>query len=266
MTRVSFYSFKGGTGRSSATANVAYYLAKTGANVGCIDFDIESAGLNFIYDIPPGAMRGGYIQDFLINPEKYSDKSSFGNLVVNVGIEKDWKLKGGNLYFIPADTNAKKTSAVNVSPLLLPRVKSLLSKFEEFFNLKYLLIDSRSGVSELALPSLLYADVLLVFFRWGRQNREGTYTLVPWVTEWLKTANPNAKVFLVASNIPHDISQGEIEIYEKTLKEYGTKIVATVYENESLKKTERILVHEDPNGSTAKEYTQIAESIIKSRR
>ena len=42
---VSFYSFKGGTGRSMALANVAWILASNGKRVLTVDWDLESPGL-----------------------------------------------------------------------------------------------------------------------------------------------------------------------------------------------------------------------------
>jgi MinD-like ATPase involved in chromosome partitioning or flagellar assembly/GTPase SAR1 family protein len=46
MSRVrTFYSFKGGVGRTAALANVAVALANRGRRVVCVDFDLESPGL-----------------------------------------------------------------------------------------------------------------------------------------------------------------------------------------------------------------------------
>lgn len=41
-----FYSFKGGVGRSMAMANVADILARRGLRVLAIDFDLEAPGLD----------------------------------------------------------------------------------------------------------------------------------------------------------------------------------------------------------------------------
>lgn len=42
---ITFYSYKGGVGRSRALANVALQLARRGNSVLCIDFDLEAPGL-----------------------------------------------------------------------------------------------------------------------------------------------------------------------------------------------------------------------------
>src|ERR1035438_252937 len=43
---VTFYSFKGGTGRTMALANVAWILAANGQRVLVADWDLESPGLH----------------------------------------------------------------------------------------------------------------------------------------------------------------------------------------------------------------------------
>ncbi|WP_146754515.1 nucleotide-binding protein, partial [Micromonospora noduli] len=43
---VTFYSFKGGTGRTMALANVAWILAANGKRVLVTDWDLESPGLH----------------------------------------------------------------------------------------------------------------------------------------------------------------------------------------------------------------------------
>ena len=41
---ITFYSYKGGTGRTMALANVAWILASSEKRVLCVDWDLESPG------------------------------------------------------------------------------------------------------------------------------------------------------------------------------------------------------------------------------
>ena len=43
---ITFYSYKGGTGRTMALANVAWIIASNGKRVLCVDWDLESPGLH----------------------------------------------------------------------------------------------------------------------------------------------------------------------------------------------------------------------------
>ncbi|GLW35940.1 FxSxx-COOH system tetratricopeptide repeat protein [Actinoplanes regularis] len=57
---VTFYSYKGGTGRTMALANVAWILAANGKRVLAVDWDLESPGLHrfFAPFIDPGVLAG----------------------------------------------------------------------------------------------------------------------------------------------------------------------------------------------------------------
>src|SRR4051812_23917146 len=52
MITISFYSYKGGVGRSLALTNLGVYLAQFGATVVMTDFDLEAPGLH--YKLRPG--------------------------------------------------------------------------------------------------------------------------------------------------------------------------------------------------------------------
>ena len=64
---VTFYSFKGGTGRTMALANVAWILAANGKRVLVADWDLESPGLHKFFQpfmTPASSDRPGIV-DFI---------------------------------------------------------------------------------------------------------------------------------------------------------------------------------------------------------
>src|SRR5258708_26025756 len=66
---VTFYSYKGGTGRSMAVANVAWILASNGKRVLVVDWDLEAPGLHryfrpFLPD--PDILSSPGVIDFVI--------------------------------------------------------------------------------------------------------------------------------------------------------------------------------------------------------
>ena len=54
---ITFYSYKGGTGRTMAMQNIAWILASNGHRVLLIDWDLEAPGLH------------RYLRPFLVDPE-----------------------------------------------------------------------------------------------------------------------------------------------------------------------------------------------------
>src|SRR5438094_11627 len=77
---ITFYSYKGGVGRTLAIANVATYLALLGQKVVAVDFDLEAPGLHYkllpSYPEPEFAKLRGmidYIHDRLKNNPRADD-------------------------------------------------------------------------------------------------------------------------------------------------------------------------------------------------
>src|SRR5512144_576399 len=59
---ITFYSYKGGVGRSLALANTAALLVKRGRRVVLIDFDLEAPGLDSFKDFESIAGQAGVVE------------------------------------------------------------------------------------------------------------------------------------------------------------------------------------------------------------
>src|ERR1051325_9490843 len=55
MRTITFYSYKGGVGRTLLLANVAKYLSRFGQKVFAIDFDLEAPGLHYKFGLSNSA-------------------------------------------------------------------------------------------------------------------------------------------------------------------------------------------------------------------
>src|SRR5919199_367913 len=115
---VTFYSYKGGTGRSMALANVAWILASSGKRVLVIDWDLEAPGLHryfypFLLDRTISSSEGvvNFLTDYKIRAmtpvhegERVSDDwyVQYANILHYI-VHIEWKFpKGGCLDFVPA--------------------------------------------------------------------------------------------------------------------------------------------------------------------
>ena len=58
-TVITFYSYKGGTGRTMALANIAWILAANGKRVLAVDWDLEAPGLHRFFHpfLDPATLR-----------------------------------------------------------------------------------------------------------------------------------------------------------------------------------------------------------------
>ena len=72
-----FYSFKGGVGRSMALANIACLLALRGLNVLIVDFDLEAPGIDkYFQDLPAHESPNGGLLNLLWKMKEGGDSVS----------------------------------------------------------------------------------------------------------------------------------------------------------------------------------------------
>jgi len=200
---ITFYSYKGGTGRSMALANVAWILASQGRRVLMVDWDLEAPGLHryfhpFLEDKNLTSSEG--LIDFLMKFEEAAVAPAQSSKVTETARDNpDWYLpfadiskyvipmawsfkKRGLLDLLPAGkqgrTYAARVNAFNWSSfydrlgggVFLEAVKKSMRKQYD-----YILIDSRTGVSDTAgVCTIQMPDVLVVCFTYNIQSIEGS--------------------------------------------------------------------------------------------
>jgi MinD-like ATPase involved in chromosome partitioning or flagellar assembly len=186
METITFYSYKGGTGRSLALANAARYLARLGFKVVALDFDLESPGLHYKFssnpDGKPLPVKVGvvdYLHGFIVGGEVRRPMVDYGLGVPVPGTDKPinlipagqvpsveyWaKLSRINWYDLFYSKNAKGVQ------IFLELKNHILDEFEPDF----LLVDSRTGITEIGgVATTLFADRVICLVLPPIENLEG---------------------------------------------------------------------------------------------
>ncbi len=202
---VTFYSYKGGTGRSMAMANVSWVLALSGFKVLVVDWDLEAPGLHRYFrpflDDPDLSESDGLI-DFVIHfaeaaSEQMEDPADadwykpYSNLLPYAK-ELNYEFPaGGALDFIAAGRQ-NNAYAVRVNSFnwkhfyekldggrVLEEARRILK--DEY---DYILIDSRTGVSDTAgICTVEMPDDLVVCFTLNLQSVIGASSAAASVIE-----------------------------------------------------------------------------------
>jgi MinD-like ATPase involved in chromosome partitioning or flagellar assembly len=179
-------SHKGGTGRTTTTANVAYRLALRNRSVCCVDLDLDSPTFGAVIGMrgyEQGAPVG--IHDFLHDgsaPAPRSPDAALDALVdmwENSGLPHPGAGRAGRLRLLAGGRERMDYPLASVEQQghVLGRIVGALR--DEF---DHVLLDVRSGVSEtveavLAADEALQAVHWLVFFRWTPQHLSGAADL-----------------------------------------------------------------------------------------
>ena len=220
--KILMHSFKGGSGRSVTTANVAHVLAREmDQRVVCIDMDLESAGASVLFEAKQAVDEGKVwaVQDLV---RGFAESSGQGTQLINIGGDFDnsvWPMlhtevfvgERGYIRFCPARIVSSKGDEMSL------RDPEAQSRFERFLRKlsrldcppEFVLYDSASGLQDAACAAMMNCDTMVVFTRWSRQFVIGT-------TEFLRrmVCTPRLsrmkRVFLVPTAVPRILATGDL--------------------------------------------------------
>ncbi len=270
---VTFYSYKGGVGRSLALANIACLMAGDPSHPQRVlvwDFDLEAPGLHRLFPArqphPYGFVDLAYEFAMSGNVPKVED------YIYESEIEGVHVLPAGKM----GETYCGKLQAIDwlrffgsdpKSPgpffgELLEEMGNLVNPFD------YILIDSRTGLNDQAgICTQVLPDLLVVLFRLTTQNLDGLEHMVPAIASQLRMRGKESTQILpvasqvraATSNVQASARQAALKIFDKDL-EY-------IRFDEDLVGTERLLCLRSeldtmwPCPPVVDDYRRICDSI-----
>ena len=173
---VSIHSFRGGTGKSNTTANLAAQVAMAGKRVGVVDTDIQSPGIHVLFGLDEDKM-GKTMNDFLHG--KATIREIGFNIGENSGTEPGRsQLKGKNLWLFPSSIRGREISQILREGIDFNLLNEGLQSTISEFNLDYLFIDTHPGLNEETLLSIATSDILIIILRPDNQDLQGTSVTV----------------------------------------------------------------------------------------
>lgn len=193
-SRIVFFSIKGGVGRSTALAVVAWSLAQAGKRVMVLDLDLESPGLSS--SLLPMERRPEHgITDWLVEDLVDNGAAIFESMVSTSDLSHD-----GEIYVVPAHGQNAGDYIGKLGRAWMPkahtdgsrepwskRLNRLLDELENRWYPDVILIDSRAGIDEVASACMtdLGAGSVLLFAIDGEQTWSG-YSIL--LQHWHQTA------------------------------------------------------------------------------
>ena len=169
---VSIHSFRGGTGKSNLTANVAATIASQGKRVGVVDTDITSPGIHALFGLDDEKMDKA-LNDYLWGTCAVEDTAYDMSGTLKIG-KGDVTLMGGDVYLIPSSIRAREISKVLKQGYNVEMLNDGLRELIHKLGLDYLFIDTHPGLNEETLLSIAMSDFLLIILRPDQQDYQGT--------------------------------------------------------------------------------------------
>jgi MinD-like ATPase involved in chromosome partitioning or flagellar assembly len=272
MRTIAFYSYKGGTGRTLTVVNTARFLAYFGYRVVVLDFDLEAPGLHYKFGVHPGdqstSFRGlvdlvaSFIErgsvpdprDYLVAVQDLPSGSTGSIDLLPAGnapsaqYSRQLSFIRNEDLFIP-DT----TSKTNV-PVALPLFLELKERILDEVQPDYLLIDSRTGITEIGGVALrLMSDTVVCLFHNNREDIAGARKVLRRIQSAPRPQGKQIEILPVLARVPEtDIQddmtrRGDIQGYlnkpgESPAETLAITEILALRSDPSLELTETILI------------------------
>jgi MinD-like ATPase involved in chromosome partitioning or flagellar assembly len=163
---ISVHSFRGGTGKSNTTANLATLLAAEGQKVGIVDTDIQSPGIHVLFGLTDDDMPHS-LNDYLWG------KCEIQQAALDVTPKLGASLRG-QIYLIPSSVKAGEIARVLREGYDVGLLNDGFRTLIDQIGLDVLMIDTHPGLNEETLLSIAISDALLIILRPDQQDYQGT--------------------------------------------------------------------------------------------
>lgn len=210
---VSVHSFRGGTGKSNTTANLASLLAMEGKRVGVVDTDIASPGIHVLFNFDEADLVHS-LNDYLWG--KCAIKETAHDVTGHVGAD----IKG-QIFLIPSSIKAGEIARILREGYDVGLLNDGFRELVKELKLDFLLIDTHPGLNEETLLSLAISDVLILLMRPDQQDYQGTIVTVD-VARKLDVP----KMLLIVNKVPTAFDFDEVR--ERVSQTYNVPVAAVL--------------------------------------
>lgn len=274
MYITTFYSFKGGVGRTMALVNVAVELANRGKRVLIVDFDLEAPGLDtFKLGRHDESTLGivDFVRDYL-NTEEAPDASHY------LFESSDAVANGGRLWIMPSGAHdgsyASRLSSIDWHDLYEHHdgyllFEDLKLQWQDAIEPDYVLLDSRTGYTDVGgICTRHLPDAVVALFFPNEQNLRGLTKIVSDIrAEAEGPRNKQIDLHFVLSNVP-DLDD-EDAILEQIIRSFQKNLgfdrqPLFIHRYASLSLLNQVIFTKDrPRSRLARQYRDLTSEIVR---
>jgi MinD-like ATPase involved in chromosome partitioning or flagellar assembly len=168
---ISIHSFRGGTGKSNITANLAVLTAARGLRVGIVDTDVQSPGIHVLFGFDEDRVER-CLNDYLWDRCRIEETAYDVSAVLATGGAVS--APGAAVFLIPSSLRTGEIARVLREGYDVSRLNDGFRELQTRLELDYLFIDTHPGVNEETLLSIAVSDTLVVVLRADHQDYQGT--------------------------------------------------------------------------------------------
>ena len=246
---ISIHSFRGGTGKSNTTANVAMLLAAEGRRVAVVDTDIQSPGIHVLFGLDQATLNRT-LNDYLWGRCRIEEAAH--DVTPSLGVDFE-----GRTFLVPSSIQPADIAQVMREGYDVGLLNEGFRHLIEELELDALLLDTHPGLNEETLLSIAMSNALAIIMRPDSQDYEGTSVTVAVAR---KLGVP--RMVLVVNKTPAIFDAAEVEA--RVEKTYNCEVAAVLPHSDELMvlSSEGIFALRHPDHPVTGLFRQIASRIM----
>ncbi|PSB05572.1 CDP-3,6-dideoxy-D-glycero-L-glycero-4-hexulose-4-reductase [filamentous cyanobacterium CCP2] len=247
---VSIHSYRGGTGKSNFTANLAATVAASGNRVGVVDTDVPSPGIHNLFCLEP-EQTGKTLNNYLWG-EAPIEEAAY-DVSANLGLSEE-----GRLFLVPSSVKADDIARILKDGYDVRLMNDGFRSLVKSLQLDYLFIDTHPGLSKETFLSIAISHVLILILRPDKQDYQGTAVTMD-VARQLKV-----RKILLAINKAHSKINLEA-LKQKVEATYGETVAGMFPLSEDIVQlaSEGVFCVTYPDHPISHEFRKVAQQIME---
>lgn len=192
---ITIHSYRGGTGKSNCSANLAWLAARRGKRVAVMDTDLQSPGVHLILGLSEDRMAYT-LSDYLFG------KCEIEEAAYDLSNDLDLGDAGGALFLLPSSMKVESILRIVSEGYDVGKLNDRFLPLMTELQLDLLILDTHPGLNRETTLSTAVSDVLLLVVRPDTQDFHGTAVLLE-VARRLDVPH----MFVMANKVPQSLDR-----------------------------------------------------------
>ncbi|MBK8976005.1 MAG: MinD/ParA family protein [Planctomycetes bacterium] len=246
---VSIHSYRGGTGKSNLTANLAWQAACRGRRVAVLDTDVQSPGVHMVLNLDRRRVTHT-LSDYLLGRCELSDAIYDLSRDLPDGAR-------GSLFLLPSSMSVDAIVRIASEGYDVGRLNEQLLQLVDALSLDYLLLDTHPGLNRETMLTTAVSDVLLVVIRPDTQDFHGTAVLMQ-VADRLGVPH----VYMIANKVPRSLDAAALR--RRIEETFRHEVLGTIPLDEDLAAlgSEGLFSVRMPEHAVSRELETIVDALL----
>ncbi len=217
---ISIHSYRGGTGKSNITANLAWLAARSGRRVAVLDTDLQSPGVHMVFELDKNRLTHT-LTDYLFG------RCELEEAAYDMSRDLDLEDGEGAVYLSPSSMKVEAIVRIASEGYDVAKLNEQFTRLMEDLRLDLLFLDTHPGLNRETMLSTAISNALVVMIRPDTQDFHGTAVLME-VAGRLGVP----RIYMLANKVPSALDASQVQRQIETA--FGREVLGLLPLSEEL--------------------------------